>query len=151
MSAPSLNNLAELYASQGRYAEAEPLYKRALAIREKALGPDHPDVGDLAEQPGALYTTQGRYAEAEPLYKRALAIREKALGPDHPDVGTVAQQPGRAVPRPGPLRRGRAALEAPFSAGENVLLIRFDTIASNNPRSSSERGGFRLIRRARHP
>ena len=32
-----------LYESQGRYAEAEPLYKRALAIREKALGPEHPD------------------------------------------------------------------------------------------------------------
>ncbi len=52
MSAQSLNNLAVLYQAQGRYAEAEPLYKRALAIREKALGPDHPDVGTLAQQPG---------------------------------------------------------------------------------------------------
>ena len=40
----TLNNLAELYQDQGRYGEAEPLYKRALAIREKALGPEHPDV-----------------------------------------------------------------------------------------------------------
>ena len=40
----SLNNLAELYRNQGRYADAEPLHKRSLAIREKALGPDHPDV-----------------------------------------------------------------------------------------------------------
>jgi tetratricopeptide (TPR) repeat protein len=37
-----LNNLAALYDAQGRYGEAEPLYKRALAITEKALGPDHP-------------------------------------------------------------------------------------------------------------
>ena len=42
--ATSLNNLAELYRAQGRYAETEPLHKRALAIGEKALGPDHPDV-----------------------------------------------------------------------------------------------------------
>ena len=59
-----------------------------LAIREKALGPDHPDVAtslyDLAE----LYQVQGQYAKAEPLYQRALAIREKALGPDHPDVAS---------------------------------------------------------------
>ena len=41
-----------------------------------------------------------------------LAIREKALGPDHPDVGHSPQQPGRALSRPGPLRRGRAALPA---------------------------------------
>jgi len=42
--ATSLNNLAELYYIQGQYAKAEPLHKRALAIREKALGPNHPDV-----------------------------------------------------------------------------------------------------------
>ena len=34
--------LAGLYRAQGRYAEAEPLFKRALAVSEKALGPDHP-------------------------------------------------------------------------------------------------------------
>jgi tetratricopeptide (TPR) repeat protein len=34
-----LNNLAGLYYSQGKYAEAEPLYKRSLQIREKTLGP----------------------------------------------------------------------------------------------------------------
>ena len=33
-----------LYRTQGKYAEAEPLYKRALAIREKTLGREHPDV-----------------------------------------------------------------------------------------------------------
>ena len=32
----TLNNLAFLYRAQGRYAEAEPLYKRSLAIKEKA-------------------------------------------------------------------------------------------------------------------
>ena len=108
----SLNNLAELYQAQGRYAEAEPLYRRSLAIREKALGPEHPDVGTSLNNLAELYRAQGRYAEAEPLYRRSLAICEKALGPEHPDVGTLAQQPGRAVPGPGPLRRGRAALQA---------------------------------------
>ena len=39
-----LKSLAELYRANGRNAEAEQLYKRALAIGEKALGPDHPDV-----------------------------------------------------------------------------------------------------------
>ncbi len=40
----SLDNLAVLYQAQGRYAEAEPLHQRSLAIFEKALGPEHPDV-----------------------------------------------------------------------------------------------------------
>jgi tetratricopeptide (TPR) repeat protein len=76
-----------LYDDQGRYLEAEPLYKRALAIDEKSLGPDHPTVGTRLNNLAALYDIQGRYAEAEPLYKRALAIAEKALGPDQPEVG----------------------------------------------------------------
>jgi len=40
--AQSLNNLAELYRDQGKYAEAEPLYQQALAIYEQLLGPNHP-------------------------------------------------------------------------------------------------------------
>ena len=41
--AESLYNLARLFASQGRHAEAEPLFRRALTIREEKLGPEHPD------------------------------------------------------------------------------------------------------------
>jgi hypothetical protein len=48
--------LGDLYRAQGRYADAEPLYKRALAIFEKALGPDHPcpDGGRLSHPVGNL-------------------------------------------------------------------------------------------------
>jgi CHAT domain-containing protein/tetratricopeptide (TPR) repeat protein len=75
----------ELYRA-GRYAEAIPLVQQALAIYEKALGPDHPDVATAVNNLALLYDKQGRTAEAEPLYKRALPIYEKAFGPDHPDV-----------------------------------------------------------------
>lgn len=36
--------LQVLYGKRGKYREAEPLCKRALEIREKVLGKDHPDV-----------------------------------------------------------------------------------------------------------
>jgi tetratricopeptide (TPR) repeat protein len=74
---------------QGRYADAEPLFKRALAITEKSLGPDHPDAGRLLNNVALLYQAQGRSADAEPLFKRAVAIAEKSLGPDHSDVATL--------------------------------------------------------------
>jgi tetratricopeptide (TPR) repeat protein len=82
------NGLAELYCVQGRYAEAEPLLLRAIAIREQALGPEHPEVAPSLSNLAMLYDTQGRYTEAEPLLLRALAIREQALGPEHPDVAS---------------------------------------------------------------
>jgi CHAT domain-containing protein/Tfp pilus assembly protein PilF len=86
--AKSLGSLAMLYADQGRYADAEPLYRRALAINEKRLGADHPDVATSLSGLAVLYTHQGRFADAEPLYRRALEINEKALGPDHPAVAS---------------------------------------------------------------
>ena len=67
-----------MYREQGRFAEAEPLYRRALAAQERALGPDHPDVGTSLNELAGLYQALGRTAEAEQLMKRALAIREKA-------------------------------------------------------------------------
>jgi tetratricopeptide (TPR) repeat protein len=84
----SLNNLAELYRNQGRYAEAEPLYQRSLAIKEKTLGKDHPGVATSLNNLAGLYDRQRKYAQAELLYQRSLAIFEKALGKDHPDVAT---------------------------------------------------------------
>jgi predicted nucleic acid-binding protein len=78
-----------LYLKQSRYADAEPLYKPALAIQERAHGPDDPGVAWELHNLASFYDNQGRYAEAEPLHKRALAIFEKALGPDHRVVAPV--------------------------------------------------------------
>ena len=78
----SLNNLANIFNYLGRYADAEPLYKRSLGIREKALGPNHLDVAASLNDLANLYAHQSRYADAEPMYKRSLAIRKKALGAD---------------------------------------------------------------------
>jgi Tetratricopeptide repeat len=44
-----------LYDNQGQYAKAEPLYQRPLAIREKALGPEHPDVAASLNNLAWLY------------------------------------------------------------------------------------------------
>ncbi|MCH7768571.1 MAG: tetratricopeptide repeat protein [Nitrospinae bacterium] len=82
------NNLGSLLARKGRYAEAESLIKRALAIKEKALGPDHPYLARRLNNLAELYRAQGQYAKAEPLYQRALANNETAWGPDHPSVAT---------------------------------------------------------------
>ncbi|MDP8034140.1 tetratricopeptide repeat protein [Pasteurella atlantica] len=81
--------LAGVFYEQGKYDKAEPLYNRALVIREKALGENHPDVATTLNNLAALYYAQGEYAKAEPLYNRVLVIREKALGENHPDVATT--------------------------------------------------------------
>jgi CHAT domain-containing protein/Tfp pilus assembly protein PilF len=85
--AGALNNLAQLYGDLGRDDQAEPLYERALAIMERAVGNESSDIAPEMNNLAALYERQARFAEAEPLFKRALLNCERALGPNHPDVG----------------------------------------------------------------
>ncbi|MCA2621865.1 MULTISPECIES: tetratricopeptide repeat protein [unclassified Microcystis] len=87
----NLNNLAKLYQSQGRYAEAEPLYLQALELRKRLLGENHPDVSSSLNGLAKLYNSQGKYEEAEPLYLQALAIAEQALGENHPNTVKIRE------------------------------------------------------------
>jgi len=82
----ALNRQTSQLYDQGKYAEATDIAKRALALAEQALIPDHPSVGTALNNLAVLYRSQGLYAEVEPLLKRSLAQREKTLGPDHLDV-----------------------------------------------------------------
>jgi hypothetical protein len=55
-----------LYKYTARFAEAKPLYLRALAIFEKQLGPDHPDLASLYHNLGGLEHPRGKYSKGEP-------------------------------------------------------------------------------------
>src|SRR5215813_5115192 len=84
--ARKLHTESQRLSRAGKYDESRPVAERALGLREKALGPDHPDVARSLHNLANLYRLKGDYAKAEPLVQRALAIYEKALGPEHPDV-----------------------------------------------------------------
>ena len=53
-----LHHYAVFLANQGKYDDAEPLYKRALTIREKVLGPRHPDVASSLNNLASLLALQ---------------------------------------------------------------------------------------------
>ena len=77
--ASSLNNLAVLYRTQGEYAKAEPLLRRALEMREKlyskaAFPLGHPDLASSINSLAFLHKDQGEYGKAEPLLRRALEM-----------------------------------------------------------------------------
>ena len=55
--ANSLDKQAHLYYKQDRHTDAETLYKRSLAIKEKILGQEHPDVATTPSPP--LYLLVG--------------------------------------------------------------------------------------------
>jgi tetratricopeptide (TPR) repeat protein len=81
----SLHNLAKLYHDQGRYKEAENLYQRALTIRERAIGAEHPHNVYTLNSLAQFLLEQGQLERGEELCRRALTIREQKLGTRHPN------------------------------------------------------------------
>jgi tetratricopeptide (TPR) repeat protein len=63
-----------LLRATNRLAEAEPLFRRALAIDEKSFGPEHPNVARGLNNLAVLLRATNRLAEAEPLFRQALRI-----------------------------------------------------------------------------
>lgn len=86
--AQRLNKLATEHHAQGRYAEAESLNQRVLAILEKSYGPNHNIVIAMSFNLAEAYLFQGKYAQAGLIYHRNLEALEKAFGPEHPRLAT---------------------------------------------------------------
>jgi tetratricopeptide (TPR) repeat protein len=78
-----------MHASRDRFAEAEPLLRRALEISEQRLGPDHPHTALALTRLGSLFQREGKLAGAERLLTRALTLRQAATGSGSPQTAEV--------------------------------------------------------------
>jgi tetratricopeptide (TPR) repeat protein len=83
-----MNQLALWLRNRAEHGEAEPLFRRALAVDEKSFGPEHPNVARDLNNLAELLRATNRLAEAEPLMRRALGIDQESFGPDHHNVAT---------------------------------------------------------------
>jgi len=110
-----------LFFNLGKQGDAIQMAERALAIREKALGPDHLDVAASLYRLGLFYDNRGDYARAEPLYGRALAIREKALGPDHPIIVPLLNSLASLYRAEGDYAKPEPLLRRALAISENKL------------------------------
>lgn len=70
----SLNNLANCLRSQGKFPEAEACYKRALEVKQKAVGPLHNDLISIYENYAKMLRAAGRESEAAKMDQHARAI-----------------------------------------------------------------------------
>ncbi|MHB9072084.1 MAG: CHAT domain-containing protein [Desulfobaccales bacterium] len=124
--ARALNQQAvELYQA-GRSQEALPLFQQALKIREKALGPEHPDIAVSLQNVAALYQVMGTYEPALPLYLRAIKIWEKTVGPEHPD--TASSLSNLAM-----LYNDMGAYDQALTLYQRALKIREKTLGPEHP------------------
>jgi hypothetical protein len=64
-------------------------FKRAIEIRERALGPDHPEVAMSLIGLASLRKKQSCTVEAIALYERVLGMKARALAPEHPELADL--------------------------------------------------------------
>jgi CHAT domain-containing protein/Tfp pilus assembly protein PilF len=74
--AETLSSLGVLYRKTGDFDQAEAMSKKALAIRERLLADDDPDLAMSLNNLAVLYQATGKYVEAEALLRRSKAIAE---------------------------------------------------------------------------
>jgi class 3 adenylate cyclase/tetratricopeptide (TPR) repeat protein len=124
---------AVLYA----YAQAEPLYRRALAMSEASLGPQDPNVAASLNNLAELLRVMNQYGEAEPLYRRALVIIEARFGSDHPHVaaglnnlGLLLQATNRRSEAEPLIRRALAIDEASLGPNHRRIATRLNNLGA---------------------
>jgi tetratricopeptide (TPR) repeat protein len=81
--ARSYCDLARALYHQERYAEAEPLAKWALTVREEDKKAKPDSVFQCLYVLAMIHKAQKHYSDAEPLLKRAIAIQEENVGSGH--------------------------------------------------------------------
>jgi tetratricopeptide (TPR) repeat protein len=72
--------IASVLQDQGKYHDAEVALREVLAVREQALGPEHPDTLATRDRLARALAFEGKYGEAETEYRTVIQLREKTLG-----------------------------------------------------------------------
>ncbi len=83
-------DLAWLRGGQGRFQEAEAIYREIQATTLKHWGDEPAKIARMRNALAANLLDQGRYEEAGPLFEQALAAKKEVLGEHHQDVTAIA-------------------------------------------------------------
>ena len=81
-----LDGLAFLLGEQGKYNEAEPIYKQILDHRTRQYGPEHKQTLETLWNLALVYRNQEKFVDAEESYTQLVDIQSKTLGTDHPST-----------------------------------------------------------------
>jgi CHAT domain-containing protein len=117
-----------MYKNQGKWGQAEAMYRQAMTIDLKRLGNTHPSVAVVLNKMASLYFEESKLADAERFLRGALAIDQAAYGPKHPivaenlsNLATVYEEEGKAVNAEPMYQQALAIHEAAFGPNHPVL------------------------------
>lgn len=117
--AMALNNLGVALRLAGRPAEADPVFRRALAIAEASN--NRRLLATVLGGLGATLVDRTEYARAEPVLRRSLAIFEAAVGPDSLESAEAVNNLAMLYLHTGDLARAQEQLERALPLMEQHL------------------------------
>jgi TonB family protein len=120
--------VVELY-NKKQFDEAMPLARRAVEIRERALGRDSALVGEALQNLASLYLAKKKYGDALSIYKRALAILEKADGPDNAKLANTLDNLGWLYFADGNASKAEESFQRSLTIRETALGPNHDNVA----------------------
>ncbi len=113
--------LGETVREAGLLDQASKPFTRALQIRRRTLGDEHPDTLASISNIGYLLDAQGELSEAEPYYREALKGFHRVLGDKHPDTLRTTNNMGHLLQSQGKLSEAEPYLREALESSRHVL------------------------------
>ena len=107
--------------NEGKYDEALPIAKRALDLRERALGTDHEIVQGALLNLIEIYTAKKKYGEAQKLVERLLRTHEKTVGPEDAGAAVILDKLAFLTYVQGDFSKSEAAYQRALAIREKVF------------------------------
>ncbi|KAL6232292.1 hypothetical protein BDW75DRAFT_232903 [Aspergillus navahoensis] len=159
-----LARIGSCLESDGRYAEAETLFRNILKIQERACGPEHlgtltsiSNLGFVLARQGnmanlaSIYFAQERLEKAEELEVQVLDIQKQVLGPEHPDtlasmhnLAFILKQLGKTsvalslIEKCADLRNKVLGSDHPHTISSFIALAKWETAANQISESRNQ-------------
>jgi tetratricopeptide (TPR) repeat protein len=121
--------LAKVYKEQGRYGDAEELYKFLIEYHAKEKEPDVCKIGSAMKGVGDVYEKQGKSKEAQALFNSVLPIYKESFGENDPRTVSVMKKLAKVYETQKQPTKARALLH------EYVLPIYKEQFGENDPRT----------------
>ena len=131
------DSAGQIYQNYAQFEEADRLLRRALALRTRVYGRDHPDVAESLEHLAQLCAVRGDHAKADSLYRQALALYERAglrgsveAATSVRGLGLVRRAQGDPEAGLALVREALALQQAALGAGDPEILATQGELAS---------------------
>lgn len=117
----SMNTVAKVLIQQGKYEQAEHLFRQTLELREKVLGLEHPDTLKSMNSLGKILRVRGKYELAQQMLQKTVELQKRLLGCEHLDTQTTLKNSALVLSDQGEHEQAEQIYRQTLESWEKVL------------------------------